>query len=136
MQWANREHFDVRMLNEWHRKMNECIINRINVLKRKKPIHYVLKNHAHLENSFTRDNVLVPADKASNNILVVCEKFYVDVIVNELQSIVQPSTYIASHCNYDQLVRKHLLDMLQNPANLNKEAYGDGIKRKEEGWDT
>jgi hypothetical protein len=44
VQWAKREHFDVRMLNEWHSKINERIIN---VLKRKKPVHrklQVLKN--------------------------------------------------------------------------------------------
>ena len=99
-----------------HSKINECIINRINVLKRKKPIHrklQVLKNRAHLEylEQFHQKYVIVPADKASSNIIVVCKKFYVDVMVNELQNIGQPSTYIASNYKYDQLVRKHLLDM-------------------------
>jgi hypothetical protein len=113
VQWAKREHFDVRMLNEWHSKINERIIN---VLKRKKPVHrklQVLKNRAHLEylEQFHQRYVLVPADKASNNIIVACKKSYVDVIVNELQNIGQPSTYIASNYKYDQLLRKHLLDM-------------------------
>ena len=85
-----------------HSKINECIINRINVLKRKKPIHrklQVLKNRAHLEylEQFHQKYVLVPADKASSNIIVVCKKFYVDVMVNELQNIGQSSTYIASN---------------------------------------
>ena len=34
--------------------------------------------------------VLVPADKAANNVKVVCKKYYLDVIVNELKS---SSTY-------------------------------------------
>ena len=74
MQWAKREHFDARILNEWHSKINECIINRINVLKRKKPIHRKLQNRAHLEylEKFHQKYVLVPADKASsNNIIMV-----------------------------------------------------------------
>ena len=40
--------------------------------------------------------------------MVVCKKFYVDVIVNELQNIGQPSTSIASNYNYEQLVRKDM----------------------------
>ena len=76
VQWAKREHFDVRMLNEWHSKINECIKNRINVLKRKKPIHrklQVLKNRAHLVylEQFHQRYVLVLADKASNNIITL-----------------------------------------------------------------
>ena len=34
--WAKKEHFDVRLLNEWYCKISDCINNRINVLKRKK----------------------------------------------------------------------------------------------------
>ena len=28
--------------------------------------------------------VLVPADKASNNVMVVCKKYYLDVVIKEL----------------------------------------------------
>ena len=31
--------------------------------------------------------VLVPADKAANNVIVIWKKFYIDVLSNELKSI-------------------------------------------------
>ena len=70
------------MLNEWHSKISECILNRINTLKKKKPVHrklQILKKPDHLEylEQFHQKYVLVPADKASSNIIVVCNKFYV-----------------------------------------------------------
>ena len=45
---------------------------------------------------FHKRYVLVPADKASNNIIVVCKKYYIDMIVNEAS---QPSTYNVSDSN-------------------------------------
>ena len=68
-QWAKREYFDVRILNEWQSSLD---VNRINVLKRKKQAlkkQQVLKRNKHLEylKQFQQQYVLVPADKASNN---------------------------------------------------------------------
>ena len=104
------------MLNEWHSKISECILNRINTLKKKKPVRrnlQIIKNPAHLEHSeqFHQKYVLVPADKASNNIIVVCKKFYVDVIINEMRNTDQRSTYVSSTNSHDQLIRKHIMDM-------------------------
>ena len=42
--------------------------------------------------NFLHENiVLVPADKAANNVIVVCKKYYLDMVIKELSSI---STYI------------------------------------------
>ena len=60
---------------------------------------------------FHQQYVLVPADKAGNNIIIVCKKYYVEVIMNEMLNGGQPATYIASNDTYDQLVRRHLNDM-------------------------
>ena len=35
--------------------------------------------------------ILVPADKAANNVIVVCKKYYLDVVLKELEST---NTYI------------------------------------------
>ena len=35
---------------------------------------------------YTKNLFLVPADKASNNVLVVCKKYYLDVVIKELSS--------------------------------------------------
>ena len=59
------------------------------VNKRKK---HVLKSILHLNSlsNLHENYVLVPADKAANNVIVVYKKYYLDVIVNELKST---STY-------------------------------------------
>ena len=59
----------MRLLNEWHCKINDCINNRINVLKRKKSSHkkrQVFKCRENMEylERFHQQYVLVPADKA------------------------------------------------------------------------
>ena len=65
-------------------------------------------NSMHIK-EFHKRYVLVPADKASNNIIVVCKKYYIDMIVNELMNASQPSTYYnVSDSNSEQLIRKHL----------------------------
>ena len=114
--WARREHFDVRILNEWQSTLEELIVNRINVLKRKKKVwktQQILRRNKHLEylKQFQQQYVLVPADKASNNILVVCKKYYVDVLVKELLNAGQPSTYVDGGDTYDRLVKKHVCDL-------------------------
>ena len=44
---------------------------------------------------FQKHFVLVPSDKASKNILIVCNKYYLDVVLKELDSSdgTSPKTY-------------------------------------------
>ena len=60
--------------------------------------------------------VLVPADKASNNVLVVCKKYYLDVVIKELSSkdTNGPKTYEECSDNVDVIVKQHLLYMSSN----------------------
>ena len=53
--------------------------------KRKK---HVLRTEKHLDALRNLQHVyfLVPADKAPNNVIVVCKKYYLDVVTNELES--------------------------------------------------
>ena len=102
------------MLNEWQSKISECILNRINTLKKKKPVRrklQILKNLAHLEylEQFHQKYVLVPADKTSNNIIVVLQEVLRGCY--EMRNTGQPLTYIASTSSHDQLIRKHIMDM-------------------------
>ena len=53
--------------------------------------------------------VLVPADKASNNIIIVCKKYYTEVIRNELAGRSgKASTYV--HCRdcVDHMIAQRL----------------------------
>ena len=54
--------------------------------------------------------VLVPTDKAQNNVSIVCKRFYLDVLEQELQS----NTYQKiDSLSEDQIVKKHCADQLQ-----------------------
>ena len=56
---------------------------------------------------------MVPADKASNNITVVCKKHYIEVMIAELTkgNVINQSTYVDVPTNKDRLkviISKHL----------------------------
>ena len=76
---------DARTLDEWEVKVLDSIHTKITKknLKCKNPRkRYVLSNRTckdYLEN-FKKSFVLVPADKASNTILIVCRIYYLDVV--------------------------------------------------------
>ena len=71
---------DLRVLNEWEHKVNECTAWRIRLLRGKhinRRKQHVLKSRRHLDylHEFQRKFVLVPADKAANDVIVVCKKY-------------------------------------------------------------
>ena len=73
----------------------ECIAKRIRLLCRKhinRRKQHVLKSRRHLDylHEFQRKFVSVPADKAANNVIVVCKKYYLEVVLRELNTT---STY-------------------------------------------
>ena len=69
--------------------------------------------------SLVRDNldnlhdkyVLVPADKAANNVIVVCKKYYLDVIMRELSIT---NTYEKIHDNCVDVVSEHVNYLMQS----------------------
>ena len=76
--WSRREKVDVRVLNEWECKVNECVQKRI-ALQRKhinRRKTQILKNSRHLRSleELQSKYVLVPADKAAQNVIVVCKE--------------------------------------------------------------
>ena len=52
----------------------------------KQPSHKVLDNHTVKEclNQLHEKFVFVPADKAGNNVIIVCKKYYIETLVKEL----------------------------------------------------
>ena len=52
----------------------------------------------------------MPADKATNNIIVVCRKYYLEIILSEL-SIVNPSIYISMNKDCSTLIAEHVVDL-------------------------
>ena len=114
--WSRKERVDIRALNEWECKVNECIEKRIGSLKsrhinrRKK---HILKSEKHLRSLQELHSmyVLVPADKASSNIIVVCKKYYLEVVLGEVND---STTYEHVTEDYSKLVSGHLKFMAAN----------------------
>ena len=114
IKWAKKEHFDVRMLGEWHSEVTERVKERISVLKKRKCLY---RQQACLDflRDFQKHYVLVPADKASNNIVVMC-KF--QVVLNEFSDVGQSTTYITCDHSPNHIVRTHISDMKRWNINI------------------
>ena len=92
----------VNRLNEWQCKVNECVKKRIASL-RKKHINrrkgHVLRNKRHLRSleELHSKYVLVPADKAVQKVIVVCKKYYLEVVLKETETTATYET-VRQHC--------------------------------------
>ena len=80
---------DRGVLRNWEETVNTFIDEKIRCLKQQqvnKRKKHVLKSRVHLDNlnKMHENFVLVPTDKASNNVIVVCKKYYLDVVIKEL----------------------------------------------------
>ena len=83
-QWSKSEQADIKYLSEWKDKIKELVVERISSLKEKirSPKQKIL-NDPDVKDILRRlhaDFVLVPADKAANNVIVVYKKvLYQDI---------------------------------------------------------
>ena len=75
------------------------------------------------------DFVLVPADKAANNVIVVCKMYYIETLIKELgintTNISPNSTYIPSTDSFHEILKSHCkfiesvgLEMSEKDKNL------------------
>ena len=57
---------------------------------------------------------MVPADKAGNNVIIICKQYYKEVLTRELKKNSGASTYL--HCNepVDKVIQSHLGFMEQH----------------------
>ena len=90
--------------------MNECIRRIIQLLREKhisRRKQHVFKSRKHLNylHELQSKYVLVPADKAANNAIVVCKKYYLEVVLKELRTT---STYKYVDRECMDVVTEHL----------------------------
>ena len=67
---------------------------------------YIFKQTSVLLNNY----VLVPADKAANNVIIVCKKYYIDTLVKELginNVNINNPTYIPIDDSFETIVKSH-----------------------------
>ena len=62
--------------------------------------------------------MLVPADKASNNVIVVCKKYYLDVLIKGLNL---NNTYKEVHNNSVNIISRHLDYMVKNDIDVQEQ---------------
>ena len=84
-QWSKREQVGLKYLSEWKDQIKELVVERISSLKGKiqSPEQKIL-NDPDAKDTLRRlhdDFVLVPADKAANNVIVVCKKYYIEKLI-------------------------------------------------------
>ena len=110
--WSKREQVDLKYLSEWKDHLKELVTDRISDLKGhfKSPKCKVLgqpdvKDTLH---KLQTNYVLIPADKAANNVIIVCKKYYIDILVKELGinnvNISNP-TYIPIDDSFETIVK-------------------------------
>ena len=112
--WFKREQVELKYLSEWKDQLKELVADCISDLKGylKYPKCKVLdqpdvKDTLH---KLHANYVLVPADKAANNVIIVCKKYYIDTLVKELRinnvNINNP-TYIQIDDSFETIVKSH-----------------------------
>ena len=90
--------------------MNECVRRRITSLRKKhinrRRVH-ILKKKQHLRSLEELHNkyVLVPADKAAQNVIVVCKKYYLQVVLKEIETT---ATYESIQEESQSIVDEHI----------------------------
>lgn len=118
-QWAHSEQVDAKLLDEWKNKVWEDIKFKVQQLKRidaKSSRHKSILHSKSIKKYLTNlqnDFVMVPTDKASNNIAVICKKFYVEQSLKELdifhgESLVKKdgSTYVKVNTDYKSIINR------------------------------
>ena len=111
--WAKREKVEVDTLSEWIKSIRSIIKSRIAKLrgsmdtKPKSVLHDpdVLANLSDLHDKY----VVVPADKASNNIVFVCKTYYYNCLIKELgfNSTAGNPTYTHTDFTKEEILSNH-----------------------------
>jgi hypothetical protein len=123
--WAKRENEELDTLSEWVKSIRGMLKSRIRNIKFKvRTIYLSVFSKPEVRNELERlheEFVLVPADKASNNIVFVCKAHYYNCILNELDinSTFGNPTYTLTALSKDEILQNHrsVLDTFNIPAN-------------------
>ena len=121
--WAKEANVDRHVLRDWKETVYKFIDEKVASLKQRKinkRKKHVLKSRVNLDNlNKLHDNfVLVPADKASNNVIVVCKKYYLDVVIKELSL---NNTYKEVHSDCVNIISRHVDYMVRNEIEVQEQ---------------
>ena len=116
LKWAKRELVELSVLSSWKEMVKGQIKQHISQLKQnfKQPTGKVLQNVdvkaclSDLHNKY----VFVPADKAPNNIIIICKRYYIETLITELgldncSTQTGHSTYTSCQMSSEDIVNTH-----------------------------
>ena len=88
LQWAKRDTLELSVLSSWKEMVKGQIEERISKLKLnfKQPTGKVLQNadvKAFLSDLHSK-YVFVPADKAPNNVIIICKQYHIETLIKKL----------------------------------------------------
>ena len=116
LQWAKREIVELSVLSSWKEMVKGQIEERISKLKLnfKQPTGKVLQNadaKACLSDPHSK-YVFVPADKAPNNVIIICKRYYIETLIKELgldncSTPTGNSTYTSCQMSFEDIVNTH-----------------------------
>ena len=112
--WSKREQVELKYLSEWKDQLQELVADRISNLKG----HFKSPECKILDQPDVKDTlhklhanyVLVPADKAANNVIIVCKKYYINTLVKDLginNVNINNPTYIPTDDSFETIVKSH-----------------------------
>ena len=112
--WSKREQVALKYLSEWKDQLKELVADRISNLKG----HFKSPKCKVLDKPDVKDTlhklhanyVLVPADQAANNVIIVCKKYYIDTLVKELginNVNINNPTYIPIDDSFETIMKSH-----------------------------
>ena len=110
---VDREQWKSKYAIIWKDQIKELVVERISSLKEKirSPKQKILSD-PNVKDTLRRlhdDFVLVPADKAANNVIVVCKKYHIETLIKELgintTNISPNSTYIPSTDSFHEILK-------------------------------
>ena len=88
LQWAKREMVELSVLSYWKEMVKGQIEERISKQKQnfKQPTGKVLQNAdvKACPSDLHGKYVFIPADKAPNNIIILCKRYYIETLIKEL----------------------------------------------------
>lgn len=116
--WADSKGLHLSLFTEWKNKLCEHVDNKISILKRRIHPRKVQRtlNDSEVKKYLTdlqQQYVMVPIDKADNNVAFICKRYYIEVIAKELGLLgSQSSTYEhISNTNPNDIVSNHRTEL-------------------------
>ena len=107
--WPKREQVEFKYLSEWKDQLKELVADRISNLKGhfKSPKCKVLDQHDVKDtlHKLHANHALVPADKAANNVVIVCKKYYIKEL--GINNVSNNPTYIPIDDSFETIIKSH-----------------------------